>query len=272
MPDLLTLPCPCDAPLDGAVPVGLTIQQAAELRQRDSDQYRQRALDSMAKQMQGMLALQKLGSVTLDFTGQIHSLAHERGLQDAIATPSLMSEYLDPVIRSHALVTCVALSGEPSDIARTEQLALELFPENGSVRNWLALVKRRVRFQGLPARVCWFERRQLPEFVAGINQLVAKGELKAPIVISSEGRISNAEASAVNVLAKTPGAPETPSRSQITTALLNIARGASWGSVQNVASDIIEYPYHLAYAVAVDGTHDLGERIEHLLTNHGLIG
>ena len=231
------------------------------------------SMPSITALVQSMLALQRLGSITLDFGSNATCLAYARGVQHASEIPGFAPEYLGDVIGSHTLLTWTALSGEPADITRTERLAVEIFPQNESLRNWFALAKRQIRFQGLPARVCWIEHRHLAQFGAAINEWVAKGELRAPVVISGERRVSNGGASLPEAqVLNAPGGRQTLRALPVVAEILKAANSASWASAEIARDTAVEYPLHIAYALVADGTREAGERIERVLAHHCAIG
>jgi urocanate hydratase len=213
VPDLLSSRILHHEPGDPADPMGyipqnLTAQQAADLRHRDAHAYREQALDSIAAQVRAMLALQRLGAVAFDRGTGILALAYERGVRDALEIPDLASGTAGlaggPTRDSRTSddrnsVTCLALSGEPAEIARTDRLLLDLFPEDNDLLRWIALAGKHVRFQGLPARAFRLEFSQLVKFAAAVNELVAQRELTAPIVIG-EVSLTGSDAGAGSVI------------------------------------------------------------------------
>src|SRR5712691_7665409 len=187
VPDLLTDQTSAHDPLGGYVPQGLDVAAAAELRERNPGEYRRRALDSIAAHIRGMLALQKLGAVTFDYGNNIRTFAFEHGVKDAYDFPGFVPAYIRPLFcEGRGPFRWVALSGEPSDIFRTDELVLQLFPHDEILSRWIHLAQKRVRFQGLPARICWLGYGERDKFGLAINDLVARGELKAPIVIGRD--------------------------------------------------------------------------------------
>jgi urocanate hydratase len=200
LPDLVTSQILHQRPGDSAdpmqyIPQNLSAEQATDLRHRDPRAYREQALDSIAAHVRGMLALQRLGAVAFDRGTGILALAHERGVLDAFEIPDLASESAGslggPLNDGRATVVSVAISGEPADIARTDRLLLDLFPEDSDLHRWITLAAKHVRFQGLPARVCRLESGRLVKFASAVNELVAHRELKAPVVIGEASIVDN---------------------------------------------------------------------------------
>ncbi len=187
VPDLLTDQTSAHDPIGGYVPQGLSVDQAVELRKADPESYRTRSLESIAKHVEGMLALQKLGSVTFDYGNNIRTFAFEQGVKHAYDFPGFVPAYIRPLFcEGRGPFRWVALSGEAADIHRTDKLVLEMFPQDEILCRWIRLAQKRVRFQGLPARVCWLGYGQREKFGLALNDLVARGELKAPIVIGRD--------------------------------------------------------------------------------------
>src|SRR5580658_7360931 len=187
VPDLLTDQTSAHDPVGGYIPQGFNVEQAAELRKSDPETYRKRSLESMAKHVEGMLALQKLGSITFDYGNNIRTFAFEQGVKNAYDFPGFVPEYIRPLFcEGRGPFRWAALSGEASDIAVTDDLVLELFPENRGLRRWIELARKRIKFQGLPARICWLGYGERARFGLAINELVKKGTIKAPIVMGRD--------------------------------------------------------------------------------------
>src|SRR5437660_5080757 len=187
VPDLLTDQTSAHDPLNGYIPNGMSLDQANALRKSDPDTYLNKSLDSIARHVEGMLALQKMGSVTFDYGNNIRTFAHQRGVKNAYDFPGFVPEYIRPLFcEGRGPFRWVALSGDPADIAVAEDLVLELFPENRSLRRWIELARKRIKFQGLPARICWLGYGERAQFGLAINDLVKKGTIKAPIVIGRD--------------------------------------------------------------------------------------
>src|SRR4029077_9715452 len=186
-PDVVTDQTSAHDALNGYVPHGMSLADALALRRQNPEQYIERAMDSMAVHVEAMLALQKKGAVTFDYGNNIRAQAHKAGAKNAFDIPGFVPEYIRPLFcEGRGPFRWVALSGNPEDIARTDELALELFPKNQTLARWMNLAKERIQFQGLPARICWLGYGERAEFGVAINELVKRGEIKAPIVIGRD--------------------------------------------------------------------------------------
>jgi urocanate hydratase len=273
VPDLLTDQTSAHDPVGGYIPQGLDVAQAAELRKKDPESYRKRAMESIAKHVEGMLALQKLGSVTFDYGNNIRTFAFEQGVKDAYDFPGFVPAYIRPLFcEGRGPFRWAALSGEPSDIHRTDKLALEMFADNESLSRWIRLAQKRVRFQGLPARICWLGYGERDKFGVALNDLVARGELKAPIVIGRDHLDCGSVASPYRETEKMRDGSDAVADWPFLNAMLNTASGASWVSIHNGGGVGIGYAQHAGQVVVADGTKEMNERIERVLTNDPGIG
>ncbi len=273
VPDLLTDQTSAHDPINGYIPRGLTLEEAAELRRRDREEYRKRALDSIAEHVRGMLALQKLGSVTFDYGNNIRTMAHEAGVENAYDFPGFVPAYIRPLFcEGRGPFRWAALSGEPSDIHRTDQLVLEMFPENESLTRWIRLAQKRVKFQGLPSRICWLGYGERDRFGVAMNGLVAKGELKAPVVIGRDHLDTGSVASPFRETEGMKDGSDAIADWPMLNALLNTASGASWVSIHNGGGVGIGYSQHAGQVIVADGTKEMSSRIERVLTNDPGIG
>jgi urocanate hydratase len=273
VPDVLTDQTSAHDPINGYIPRGLTLEEAAELRRRDRDEYRKRALDSIAEHVRGMLALQKLGAVTFDYGNNIRTMAHEAGVENAYDFPGFVPAYIRPLFcEGRGPFRWAALSGEPSDIHRTDQLVLEMFPENESLMRWIRLAQKRVKFQGLPSRICWLGYGERDRFGVAMNDLVAKGELKAPVVIGRDHLDTGSVASPFRETEGMKDGSDAISDWPLLNALLNTASGASWVSIHNGGGVGVGYAQHAGQVIVADGTKQMAARIERVLTNDPGIG
>jgi urocanate hydratase len=273
VPDLLTDQTSAHDPLNGYIPQGLDVAAAAELRQRNPDDYRRRALDSIAAHVRGMLDLQKLGAVTFDYGNNIRTFAFEQGVKDAYDFPGFVPAYIRPLFcEGRGPFRWVALSGEPSDIYRTDRLVLEMFPQNEMLTRWIRLAQKRVRFQGLPARICWLGYGERAKFGLALNDLVARGELKAPIVIGRDHLDCGSVASPYRETEAMRDGSDAVADWPFLNAMLNTASGASWVSIHNGGGVGIGYSQHAGQVIVADGTPEMATRIERVLTNDPGIG
>jgi urocanate hydratase len=273
VPDLLTDQTSAHDPMNGYVPQGLDVAAAAELRRRQPAEYRRRALESIAIHVRGMLDLQKLGSVTFDYGNNIRTFAFEQGVKDAYDFPGFVPAYIRPLFcDGRGPFRWVALSGEPSDIYRTDHLVLEMFPENEILTRWIRLAQKRVRFQGLPARICWLGYGERDKFGLALNDLVARGELKAPVVIGRDHLDCGSVASPYRETEAMRDGSDAIADWALLNALLNTASGASWVSIHNGGGVGIGYSQHAGQVIVADGTPEMASRIERVLTNDPGIG
>jgi urocanate hydratase len=273
VPDLLTDQTSAHDPIGGYIPQGLDAAQAAELRKSDPEGYRKRSLESIAKHVRGMLALQKLGSVTFDYGNNIRTFAFEQGVKNAYDFPGFVPAYIRPLFcEGRGPFRWAALSGEASDIHRTDQLVLEMFPKDEILCRWIQLAQKRVRFQGLPARICWLGYGERDKFGLALNNLVARGELKAPIVIGRDHLDCGSVASPFRETEKMRDGSDAVADWALLNALLNTASGASWVSIHNGGGVGIGYSLHAGQVTVADGTKEMATRIERVLTNDPGIG
>jgi urocanate hydratase len=267
VPDILTDQTSAHDPLNGYVPNGMTLEAAIELRQRDPKTYQERSLDAMAKHVEGMLRLQKMGSVTFDYGNNIRTFAFQRGVKNAYDFPGFVPAYIRPLFcEGRGPFRWAALSGEASDIAVTDDLVLELFPENRSLRRWIDLARKRIKFQGLPARICWLGYGERARFGLAINDLVKKGTIKAPIVIGRDHLDCGSVASPFRETESMKDGTDAVADWPLLNALLNTAAGASWVSVHNGGGVGIGYSLHAGQVTVADGTDAMAKRIERVLT------
>jgi len=274
VPDLLTDQTSAHDPLNGYIPSGRSLEDAAELRRRDPEGYLKRAYESIARHVTGMLELQKLGAATFDYGNNIRTMAYEHGgVKDAYRFPGFVPAYIRPLFcEGRGPFRWVALSGEPSDIYRTDDLVLELFPGNEILSRWIRLARKYVKFQGLPARICWLGYGERAAFGERLNHLVAKGDLKAPIVMGRDHLDCGSVASPFRETESMKDGSDAVADWPILNALLNTASGASWVSFHNGGGVGIGYSMHAGQVTVADGTPEMAKRIERVLTNDPGIG
>ncbi|MEW6543688.1 MAG: urocanate hydratase [Nitrospirota bacterium] len=273
VPDVVTDQTSAHDPLNGYIPAGLSVEEAADLRKRNPSDYVNRALDSIAVHVRAMLAFQKAGSVVFDYGNNIRTMAHQRGVQDAYAFPGFVPAYIRPLFcEGRGPFRWVALSGDPADIAATDQAAGELFPDNRSLQRWLRLARERVRFQGLPARICWLGYGERAAMGLRMNELVREGRLKAPIVIGRDHLDAGSVASPYRETEGMKDGSDAIADWPILNALLNTASGASWVSFHHGGGVGIGYSLHAGQAVVADGTPEAARKLELVLTNDPGLG
>jgi urocanate hydratase len=272
-PDVLTDQTSAHDMLNGYVPVGLTLEGAAALRRTDPRCYVEQSTASVVTHVRAMLELQRQGAVTFDYGNNIRTVAFDAGVVDAFEFPGFVPAYVRPLFcEGKGPFRWVALSGDPSDIARTDDLVLELFPENDHLRRWITLARERVRFQGLPARICWLGQGERARFGVAINDLVARGEVSAPIVIGRDHLDTGSVASPFRETESMKDGSDAVADWAILNALLNVASGASWVSFHHGGGVGIGNSLHAGQVIVADGTPEMRVRLERVLTNDPGIG
>ncbi|HTD22559.1 MAG TPA: urocanate hydratase [Terriglobales bacterium] len=267
VPDLLTDQTSAHDPLNGYIARGLSPVEATELRKRDPKGYEERSLDSIARHVEGMLVLQKMGAVTFDYGNNIRTFAHQHGVKNAYDFPGFVPEYIRPLFcEGRGPFRWVALSGDPGDIAATDNLVLEMFPQNQILSRWINLARKRIKFQGLPARICWLGYGERAQFGQAINEMVKNGKLKAPIVIGRDHLDCGSVASPYRETEAMKDGSDAVADWPILNALLNTASGASWVSVHNGGGVGIGYSLHAGQVTVADGSEAMAKRIERVLT------
>jgi len=272
-PDVLTDQTAAHDTLNGYVPPGLSLAAAVTLRRDDPKTYIARAVDGIAAHVRAMLALQRAGAVTFDYGNNIRTVAADAGVADAFTIPGFVPEYIRPLFcEGRGPFRWVALSGDPKDLHRTDDLVLELFPENEHLRRWIALARERVAFQGLPARICWLGQGERARFGGALNDLVKRGELSAPIVIGRDHLDTGSVASPFRETEGMRDGSDAIADWPILNALLNVASGASWVSFHHGGGTGIGTSLHAGQVIVADGTAAAGRRLERVLTNDPGIG
>ena len=273
VPDVLTDQTSAHDALNGYVPHGMSLEDALTLRRKNPDEYIERAMHSMAVHVEAMLALQKKGAITFDYGNNIRAQAKKAGVEKAFGIPGFVPEYIRPLFcEGRGPFRWVALSGDPEDIARTDRLALELFPENKTLARWMKLAKERIQFQGLPARICWLGYGERAEFGVAMNELVKNGELKAPLVIGRDHLDAGSVASPNRETEGMLDGSDAIADWALLNALINTAAGASWVSIHNGGGVGIGYSQHAGMVVVADGTENSKRRLERVLTSDPGLG
>jgi len=267
VPDVLTDQTSAHDPLHGYVPNGMSLETALQLRQSDPQEYTRRSISTMGKHVEAMLELKRLGAVTFDYGNNLRAQAKVAGVEDAFQIPGFVPEYIRPLFcEGKGPFRWVALSGDPKDIHRTDQLVLELFPEDAALRRWIQLAQTRIHFQGLPARICWLGYGQRAKFGMAMNDLVRNGEITAPIVIGRDhldaGSVASPYRETEGMLDGSDAVADWP----LLNALVNTAAGASWVSIHNGGGVGIGYSHHAGMVVVADGSDLAVRRLERVLT------
>jgi urocanate hydratase len=268
VPDVLTDQTSAHDALNGYVPHGVSLEDALALRKKNPDEYIERAIQSMAVHVEAMLALQNKGAVTFDYGNNIRAQAKKAGVNNAFDIPGFVPEYIRPLFcEGRGPFRWVALSGDASDIARTDQLALELFPKNQTLARWMKLARERIQFQGLPSRICWLGYGERAEFGVAMNELVKRGEIKAPVVIGRDhldaGSVASPNRETEGMLDGSDAIGDWP----LLNALINTAAGASWVSIHNGGGVGIGFSQHAGMVIVADGTDNSKRRLERVLTS-----
>jgi urocanate hydratase len=273
VPDVLTDQTSAHDALNGYVPNGMSLDDALALRREQSDEYVKRSMEAMAAHVRAMLELKRMGAVTFDYGNNIRAQADQTGVADAFEIPGFVPEYIRPLFcQGRGPFRWVALSGNPDDIRKTDSLARELFPEDEVLARWLALAGEKIKFQGLPARVCWLGYGERAEFGAAMNEMIRRGELEAPVVIGRDhldtGSVASPYRETEGMLDGSDAVADWP----LLNAMLNTAAGASWVSIHNGGGVGIGYSLHAGMVVVADGEAETGRRLERVLTTDPGIG
>src|SRR5437764_6874650 len=255
-------------PLNGYVPAGVSLEEAEELRRTDPRVYVERSMESMARHVEAMLALKRAGAVAFDYGNNIRKQALDAGVADAFEIPGFVPEYIRPLFcEGKGPFRWVALAGDPEDIRRTDDLALELFPQDRTLERWMRLARQRVQFQGLPARICWLGLGERAEMGEALNELVRRGDLKAPVAIGRDHLDTGSVASPFRETEGMRDGTDAVADWPILNALLNTASGASWVSFHHGGGVGIGYSLHAGQVIVADGTPQMRLRLERVLTN-----
>jgi urocanate hydratase len=258
--DVVTDQTSAHDPLNGYVPNGMTLEEALALRVRDPHAYVERAHAAMARHVEAMVGFQKAGAAVFDYGNNIRGGAQQGGFADAFAFPGFVPAYIRPLFcEGYGPFRWIALSGDPADIAATDDLILELFPDKPALSRWINMARERVAFQGLPARICWLKYGERARFGAALNQLVASGRVTAPVVIGRDHLDSGSVASPYRETEAMRDGTDAVADWPILNALLNAVNGAAWVSVHHGGGVGMGLSIHAGLAVLADGT-DEGER------------
>ncbi len=266
IPDVVTDQTPAHDLL-AYIPAGLSLEEADKLRQSDPDQFKELSAKSMAAHVQAMLDFQRKGSEVFDYGNNLRQRAFEYGLQSAFDFPGFVPAYIRPLFcEGKGPFRWVALSGDPEDIYKTDKAIKELFPEDEHLHRWLKLAKERIPFQGLPARICWLGYGERAKAGLKFNEMVANGELSAPIVIGRDHLDSGSVASPNRETEGMKDGTDAVSDWPILNALLNAVGGATWVSFHHGGGVGIGYSQHAGQVIVADGTSEAAARIERVLT------
>ncbi|MCA0376418.1 MAG: urocanate hydratase [Gemmatimonadetes bacterium] len=272
-PDVVTDQTSAHDMMVGYIPAGIDLGRAAALRRDQPERYLAMATASVVEHVRAMRTMQDRGAVAFDYGNNIRTVAFDAGLEDAFRIPGFVPAYIRPLFcEGKGPFRWAALSGDPQDIARTDALVLELFPEDAQLRRWITLAQERIAFQGLPARICWLGQGARARFALALNDLVARGEVSAPIVIGRDHLDTGSVASPFRETEAMQDGSDAIADWAILNALLNTASGASWVSFHHGGGVGIGNSLHAGQVIVADGTERMRRRLERVLTNDPGIG
>lgn len=268
VPDVVTDQTSAHDVLYGYIPAGLTIEQANELRERDPESYKERAMASMAKHVETMLEWQKKGAVVFDYGNNLRQRAYDYGVKNAFDYQGFVPAYIRPLFcEGKGPFRWVALSGDPQDIYKTDQAILELFPEDGHLKRWINMAQKEIEFQGLPARICWLGYGERAKAGLKFNEMVASGEISAPIVIGRDHLDSGSVASPNRETEAMKDGSDAIADWVFLNAMINAVGGATWVSIHHGGGVGIGYSMHAGQVIVADGTPAAAKRLERVLTS-----
>jgi urocanate hydratase len=267
IPDVVTDQTSAHDVLYGYIPVGLTVETSKALRGSDQVEYEKRAMDSMSRHVEAMLEFQKRGSVVFDYGNNLRQRAKDNGVANAFDYPGFVPAYIRPLFcEGKGPFRWVALSGDKDDIRKTDDAVMGLFPENDHLARWLTMAQDQVEFQGLPARICWLGYGERAKAGLKFNEMVASGELKAPIVIGRDHLDCGSVASPNRETEAMKDGSDAIADWVYLNAMINAVGGATWVSVHHGGGVGIGYSLHAGQVIVADGTPDAAKRIERVLT------
>ncbi|AMJ63288.1 urocanate hydratase [Bosea sp. PAMC 26642] len=272
-PDVVTDQTSAHDPLNGYLPAGWTLQEWEERKERDPAGTIEAAKQSMATHVRAMLDFHRMGVPTLDYGNNIRQMAKDMGVADAFDFPGFVPAYIRPLFcRGIGPFRWAALSGDPEDIYRTDAKVKELMPDDAHLHNWLDMARERIKFQGLPARICWVGLGDRHRLGLAFNEMVAKGELKAPVVIGRDHLDSGSVASPNRETEAMKDGSDAVSDWPLLNALLNTASGATWVSLHHGGGVGMGYSQHSGIVIVADGTPEAAKRLERVLWNDPATG
>ena len=272
-PDILTDQTSAHDPVNGYLPAGWTVAEWETRRERDPKAVEQAANRSMAAHVEAMLTFHRMGVPTVDYGNNIRQRAKDAGVADAFDFPGFVPAYIRPLFcRGVGPFRWVALSGDPEDIFRTDQRVKELLPDDRHLHNWLDMARQRIHFQGLPARICWVGLGDRHRLGLAFNEMVARGEVKAPIVIGRDHLDSGSVASPNRETEAMLDGSDAVSDWPLLNALLNCASGATWVSLHHGGGVGMGFSQHAGMVIVCDGTEAAAKRIARVLWNDPATG
>ncbi len=268
VPDVVTDQTSAHDVMYGYIPVGMTLEAATELRVGDPEIYKQRAMESMAKHVQAMLDWQAKGSVVFDYGNNLRQRAYDHGVKNAFDYPGFVPAYIRPLFcEGKGPFRWVALSGDPEDIYATDRAIMELFPEDEHLTRWLKMAQEQIEFQGLPSRICWLGYGERAKAGLKFNEMVASGEVSAPIVIGRDHLDSGSVASPNRETEGMRDGSDAIADWPLLNALINAVNGATWVSIHHGGGVGIGYSIHAGQVIVADGTPEAAKRLERVLTS-----
>ncbi|MBB6063239.1 urocanate hydratase [Thermosipho japonicus] len=268
IPDIVTDQTAAHDPLTGYVPAGMSFDEALKLRKENPQKYLELVYESVVKHINAILEMQKQGAKVFEYGNNIRRLAYDHGVKDAFNIPGYVPEYIrDLFAEGKGPFRWAALSGNPEDIYKTDKKVLELFPYDDHLRKWIELAQKKVKWQGLPARICWLGQGERAEFGLAINEMVKKGELEAPIVIGRDHHDTGSVASPYRETEAMKDGSDAIADWPILNAMLNVASGATWVSFHHGGGVGIGYSLHAGMVIVADGTDLAHKKLERVLTN-----
>jgi urocanate hydratase len=268
VPDMITDQTSAHDELDGYVPNGMTYEEAVELRKSDPDKYIKESYRAMAEHCQGMLDLKEKGAIVFDYGNNLRGQAKKAGVENAFDFPGFVPAYIrDLFCEGKGPFRWVALSGDPEDIYKTDEKLLDMFPEDETLSRWIKLAKEQVQFQGLPSRICWLDYTQRSKFGVALNQMVASGELSAPIVIGRDHLDCGSVASPYRETEAMKDGSDAVADWPLLNALTSTASGATWVSIHHGGGVGMGLAIHAGQVICVDGTPEMEKRVKAVLTN-----
>ncbi|MDN5325064.1 MAG: urocanate hydratase [Thermosipho sp. (in: thermotogales)] len=268
IPDIVTDQTAAHDPLNGYIPGGMTFDEAVKLRKENPEKYMKLVYESVVKHINAILEMQKQGAKVFEYGNNIRRLAYDHGVKDAFNIPGYVPEYIrDLFSEGKGPFRWVALSGNPEDIYKTDKKVLELFPYDEHLKKWIELAQKKVKWQGLPARICWLGQGERAEFGLAINDMVKKGELEAPIVIGRDHHDTGSVASPYRETEAMKDGSDAIADWPILNAMLNVASGATWVSFHHGGGVGIGYSLHAGMVIVADGTELAHKKLERVLTN-----
>lgn len=273
IPDIVTDQTSAHDELNGYIPNGMSLQEALDLRKKDPQAYIDKSFRAMAVHCNAILQMQKRGSIAFDYGNNLRAQAHHAGVKDAFDYPGFVPAYIRPLFcEGKGPFRWAALSGDPKDIARTDDLILELFPENKGLIRWINMAREKVAFQGLPSRICWLGYGERAKMGLAINELVRKGEISAPVAIGRDHLDAGSVASPNRETEAMKDGSDAISDWPLLNLMSNVASGASWTSFHHGGGVGMGYAQHAGQVIVADGTEMMERRIEKVLTNDPALG